>query len=209
MNGNKDSSAELTRDFQVIDKRHFTGPDGALAGETSSGAPVQEKPRYPTFVEELMGKVAEMEKRFAQKKGELETELAKTRLRLETDYERRIQLEKQKMMLPFLEVLDNLDLALQSATGASGCERLVEGVEMTRSLFMAKLQAQGVTAIQVLDQPFDPRNSEAIGTVAVADEARDGLVLEELKRGYQAGEQLVRPAQVRVGRFVAGTPVTG
>jgi len=196
MNGNKPASGEPTRDFRVIDRRHFTGPDGIV-----TGTPVEEKPRYPSFVEELMGKVAEMEKRFEQKKQEMQAEIAKTRARLEADYERRVQLEKQKMLLPFLDVLDNLDLAADSAAAAGNCGRLLEGVELTRSLFRAKLAAQGITTIQVLDQPFDPRTSEAIGTVPVDDEARDGLVLEQVKRGYLFGEQLVRPAQVRVGRF--------
>jgi molecular chaperone GrpE len=190
------TGGEQPRDFQVIDKRHFTDPDAV-----PTGLPEEERPRYPTFVEELMGKVAEMEKRFEQKKSEMHSELARTRARLENDYERRIQIEKQKMLLPFLEVLDNLDLAVESASGGGNCNRLLEGITMTRSLFESKLQAQGIVAVAVLNEPFDPRISEAVGTVTVTDEARDGVVLEQAKRGYLFGEQLVRPAQVRVGRF--------
>ena len=202
MNGKKiPVDAEPPRDFQVIDKRHFSGQDGVL-----TGAPAEDRPRYPSFVEELMAKVSEMEKRFEQKKAEMLGELTRTRARLESDYERRIQLEKQNMLLPFLEVLDNLERAVDSAATGGNCDHLLEGIAMTRSLFRAKLQAQGVDTVPVLDQPFDPNTSEAIGTVPVGDEARDGLVIEEVKRGYRSGDQLVRPAQVRVGRFEPGTP---
>ena len=196
MNGDKPTDPTRSDEFQVIDKRHFSGPDGA-----SSGAPVEEKPRYPTFVEELMGKVSEMEKRFEQKRAEMQSELSRTRTRLETDYERRIQLEKQKMLLPLLDVLDNLERAIDSANRAGDRSRLLEGVEMTRSLFLARLQSQGFESLAVVDLPFDPNTSEAIGTIPVSETERDGLALEEVKRGYRMGDQLVRPAQVRVGRL--------
>ncbi|PYV43144.1 MAG: nucleotide exchange factor GrpE, partial [Acidobacteria bacterium] len=46
-----------------------------------------------------------------------------------------------------------------------------------------------------------PNLGEAVGIVEVADQAKDGLVVEEVQRGYRIGEQLVRPAQVRVGKL--------
>ncbi len=183
-------------EFQIIDKRHFSDAEGS-----ATGTPVEDRPRYPSFVEELMGKVSEMEKRFEQKKAEMQAEVARTKARLESDYQRRVQFERQTLLLPFLEVLDNLERALESAAGGGNCDRLLEGIHMTRALFRAKLLAQGIDAVPVLDRPFDPNVSEAIGTIPVPDEARDGLVLEEVKRGYRLGEQLVRPAQVRVGRY--------
>ncbi len=189
------------QEFQVIDKRHFSGTEGIPAG-----SPGEERSRYPSFVEELMGKVSEMEKRFAQKKVEMQGELDRTRARLQADFERQVELEKHKLLLPFLEVLDNLDRALDSPAGGGNCDRLREGVEMTRSLFRAKLVAQGVEVIPVLDQPFDPNVSEAVGTVPVADEASDGVVMEEVKSGYSLGDRLVRPAQVRVGRYAPAPP---
>jgi molecular chaperone GrpE len=187
---------EQAAEFRVIDKRHFADVD-SISGE----AAVEEKRRYPAFVEELMARLAETERRFEEKKKQVDDEIAKIRSRLQADYERRIQLQKSDLLLPFLEVLDNLERALDAAQKTDGTERLLEGIVMTASLFRSKLQALGVEAIPVLNQPFDPNLGEAVGIVEVADQAEDGLVIEEVRRGYRMGEQLVRPAQVRIGKL--------
>jgi molecular chaperone GrpE (heat shock protein) len=187
---------EHPAEFQVIDKRHFADPDAVR-----SDVEIEEKPRYPTYVEELMARMAEMEKRFEEKKNQMIEEVSRTKTRLEADYRRVLELEKQKILKPFLDVLDNLDRALQAAAQPGNCDRLLEGVEMTGSLFRARLQALGVEALTLLDQPFDPNLCEAVGVVAVTDPSRDGAVVEEVQRGYRMGDQLLRPAQVRVGRY--------
>jgi molecular chaperone GrpE len=52
-----------------------------------------------------------------------------------------------------------------------------------------------------VDQPFDPNLEQAVGTIKVTDAGRDGIVIEEVQTGYRMHGQLLRPAQVRVGRF--------
>jgi molecular chaperone GrpE len=185
-----------TLDFNVVDKRQFVNLDS-----TDTSAPAVEKPRYPTYVEELMARMAETESKFQEKKKQIDDEIGRTKTRLENDFERRMELEKQKIILPFLEVLDNLQRALDSAAKTGTVEHLMEGVQMTASLFRAKLQAIGVEGIPALSQPFDPNLEQAIGTVRVSNADHDGIVVEEVQSGYCLNGLLLRPAQVRVGRF--------
>jgi molecular chaperone GrpE len=192
----KQNSEIDTLDFNVVDKRHFVNLDSV-----DTSAPVVEKPRYPTYVEELMARMAETERKFQEKKKQIDDEIGRTKTRLENDFERRMELEKQTIILPFLEVLDNLERALDSAAKTGTVEHLMEGVQMTASLFRAKLQAIGVEAIPALSQPFDPNLEQAIGTVPVSSADRDGIVIEEVQSGYCMNGQLLRPAHVRVGRF--------
>jgi molecular chaperone GrpE len=189
-------SDDESREFQVIDKRPFANLD-AIDITTIP----DEKPRYPTYVEELKARMAETERQFQEKKKQIDEEIARTKTRLEADFDRKLELEKQKIILPFLEVLDNLQRAIQAATQTGTIEHLLEGVQMTASLFVSKLQSIGVEPIPALEQPFDPNLEQAIGTVQVPDASRDGLVVEEIQSGYRMGEQLLRPAMVRVGRF--------
>jgi molecular chaperone GrpE len=184
-------------EFQVIDKRPFVNMD---LDKIDTTAIPEEKPRYPTYVEELMTRMAETERRFQEKKKQIDEEITRTKARLEADFDRKLELEKQKIILPFLEVLDNLQRALDAATKAGTVEHLLEGVQMTAGLFLSKLQSIGVEPIPALGQPFDPNLEQAIGTVQVSDENRDGIVVEEVQSGFRMGEQLLRPAQVRVGR---------
>lgn len=192
----KQDSETDTLDFNVVDKRHFVNLDSV-----DTSAPAVEKPRYPSYVEELMARMAETEHKFQEKKQQIDDEIGRTKTRLVNDFERRMELEKQKIILPFLEVLDNLQRALDSAAKTGTVEHLMEGVQMTASLFRAKLQAIGVEGIPALSQPFDPNLEQAIGTVRVSNADHDGIVVEEVQSGYCMNGQLLRPAQVRVGRF--------
>jgi len=185
-----------TPSFQVIDKRHFLDP-----GSIDKDAVAEEKPRYPSFVEELMARMEETERRFQEKKQQIDEEIARTRARLEGDFDRKLELEKQKIVLPFLEVLDNLRRAMDAAYGTGTAGHLLEGLRMTADLFRSKLQSMGVEPIDALHRPFDPNLEQAIGTVPVRDGEDDGIVVEEVRAGYCMNGQLLRPAQVRVGRL--------
>lgn len=182
-------------EFQVIDKRHF------LEMESPGTDPVEEKPRYPSFVEGLVARMSEMEKKFEEKKKQIHEEIERTKSRLESDFNRQFDLEKQKIVLPFLEVLDNLERAIDAASRNGSAEDLKSGIEMTADLFRAKLQAIGVEAVASLDLPFNPNLAQAIGRVSVSDADRDGIVVEECQTGYTMEGQLLRPAQVRVGHY--------
>jgi molecular chaperone GrpE len=182
--------------FNVIDKRQFVNLD-SIDKKTLA----EEKPRYPSYVEELMARMAETERKFQEKKQQIDAEISRTKARLESDFERKLSLEKQKILLPFLDVMDNLQRALDAASRTGTVEHLLEGVQMTANLFRSKLLAMGVEAISALNQPFDPNLEQAIGTVKVRDAGSDGMVVEEVQSGYCMNGQLLRPAQVRVGRM--------
>ncbi len=198
-NHNQKKETERT-EFQIIDKRHFLNLENLDKTQA-----VEEKPRYPSFVEELMGRVAETERRFEEKKVQIDAEIARTKSRLEADYARRVELEKQKIILPVLDVLDNLERALASFTGNNAESGLRHGVEMTVNLFRSKLQSLGVEAIAVLEKPFDPNLGMAVGVVPVSIPDQDGVVKEEVLRGYRIGELVLRPAQVLVGKIQSTT----
>ena len=72
---------------------------------------------------------------------------------------------------------------------------------MTASLFRSKLRSLGVVSIDVLNQPFNPHEGQASATVPVSSPELDGIVVDELARGYRLGDHILRPAQVRVGQY--------
>jgi len=182
--------------FQVIDKRKFADPD-----QIDMNAIPEEKPRYPSYVEELMARMAETERKFQEKKKQIDEEISRTKTRLESDFERKLEREKQNIVLPFLEVLDNLQRAIDAASQAGTVEHLLEGVQMTANLFRSKLQSLGIESIDALNKPFDPNWEQAVGAVEVADGNLDGVVVEEVQSGYCMNGQLLRPAIVRVGHL--------
>jgi len=98
-----------------------------------------------------------------------------------------------------LPVVDNLDRALAHAGEGTGAEGLVEGVRMVRKQLMDALSKSGVTEAECVGLPFDPAKAQAVMQVET-DEYDEGVVLDELQKGYFLNERILRPAMVTVSK---------
>lgn len=105
--------------------------------------------------------------------------------------------KRRETLRNFLPVLDNLERAL-TFEGASS-EALRNGVQQTLKGFESVLGMEGVKAVSVKGQKFDPAIAEAIGTQA-APGIEDDTVLEEAQKAYKMGDELLRPAKVIVAK---------
>jgi len=128
------------------------------------------------------------------------------RLRVEREKERVVEAEKSRLAQSMLESHDDLERAFRASGVASSREPpslrdLREGVALSLASMEKRIADMGVSRIEVLGAPYDPRTAEAIDVAAVADPAQDGLVLEEFRPGWRIGERVLRPARVRVGRL--------
>ena len=101
------------------------------------------------------------------------------------------------MLVSFLEVLDNLDRAIEAATDRTG-DPLVHGVSLVRQQFLSTLESLGVQRLDPLGQPFDPTRHEAVATLPVTATAPEGHVAGVVRPGYLMGEEVLRPAMVAV-----------
>jgi molecular chaperone GrpE len=119
------------------------------------------------------------------------------RRRVERDRANRAASGKRDILVNLLEVLDGFDRALPhlSATPSS----VTEGIQAIHRRLLDLLEKQSVTAVKSVGEPFDPTLHEAIGAVE-SDEYPSGTVVEEVQRGYRMGDELLRPARVRVVR---------
>ena len=96
-------------------------------------------------------------------------------------------------------ILDSFDLAIAKATEA-GDSQWKDGVTSIQNQLLAVLQTNGMGKIVPLNEPFDPKFHEAVGTIETEDESKDHLVLEVLQAGYTLHGKVVRPAKVRIGQ---------
>ncbi len=122
------------------------------------------------------------------------------RARLEREKERVLEAERGKIAIVLLELGDELDRAL-AAGGVQG--PLGEGVRLIHEGLMRRLQAMGIERLSLVGRPFDANLAEAVDLVPVSDPSQDGTVVAEAVPGYKLGEKVLRPARVRVARFVA------
>jgi molecular chaperone GrpE len=96
-------------------------------------------------------------------------------------------------------VLDGLDRSLASGVPTSG---LMEGVRLVREQLAQVLSDFGVERIDAVGQPFDPKEHEAVDVVAVETPSEHHRVVEQWEAGYRQAGRVLRPAKVRVGKFV-------
>ena len=103
---------------------------------------------------------------------------------------------RAQLVAELLPVLDNLD----RSSAAGGDEAVVEGVRLVRSQLMGVLHKYGLERFDVLGEPFDPREHDAMSVVDVSNPGLDGAVIDQWEPGYRIGDRLLRPARVVVGR---------
>ena len=119
------------------------------------------------------------------------------RRRVERDRSTAARSGKREILLPLLDVLDGFDRALSHLGDRSSS--VAEGLLALHRKLLGVLEAQGVTPLETVGEVFNPELHDAIGSVD-SDDVESGAVAEELQRGYRWGEDLLRPARVRVAR---------
>jgi len=119
------------------------------------------------------------------------------RRRTERDRASAAQSGKRDLIVSLLGVLDDFDRALQHMDDAPAS--VAQGVQAIHRNLLTVLDRNGVTRFDSVGESFDPHLHDAIGTVP-SDEIKPGTVTEELQSGYKMGEEVLRPARVRVAQ---------
>ena len=97
-----------------------------------------------------------------------------------------------------MPIVDDFERAVGADAGPDA-EPYKKGVEIIYKQIADLLTRRGVTVIETLGADFDPHLHQAVA-YEPAPGARDGEVIEELRRGYKLGDRLLRPAMVKVAR---------
>lgn len=195
---------EEDKSFTISDRRHWARRQRGDELEE----PTEPKERLPTYVEELKAKADEKDatlKEYIASYKKVKEEMEAARARLAQDMERRLERDKQEFFAGLLPVLDNMERALATGENHQDYEGLLKGIIMVRDLFLQRLQSEGIERISAVGEPFDPAIHEAMDVVAVEAADQDNKVVEELCPGYLYRDHLLRAAQVRVGRYAAGS----
>ena len=185
---------EAPHDINVIDRRWWA------RGETAAGA-AGEPFEKPTFVQELEARLAAKDEELRAtltRYREANAEFEQARARLRRDVAKDVERGTKAVLADLLDVVDNLDRAIEAARTAGPASALLQGVEMVRAQFLAKLDGHGVRPLDATGRRFDPALHEAATTVPVSDPAQDGIVLGVIRQGYTIRDEVLRPAVVAV-----------
>jgi len=142
-----------------------------------------------------------------QEKISLVDEYTNSLKRLQADFEnyiKRTEKEKQELMqvanykliMKLLTIIDDFEASL-NVIKREGNKKVIEGIEMIFNNLYRVLDSEGLKPINVKGEKFDPYKHEVIGKV-ISNEHEEGLILEEIKKGYTYQNKIIRPSMVKI-----------
>lgn len=121
--------------------------------------------------------------------------------RLTRERDRMMDVERGNVATTLLEAIDELDRCL--AVSGQDASPLAQGVRMIRDALLAKAQSSGIERLQVVGQMFDPNVAEASDMEITTNPDEDQRVVAEVRAGYRLKDRIIRPARVKVAKYVA------
>jgi len=107
------------------------------------------------------------------------------------------QYASMKLIGNLLPVVDNFERAVAAASVNQDYDSLVKGIDMIFRQLQQTLEQEGLKPMNVVGEPFNPEFHQAVMQVE-SDEHEEGIVIEEMQRGYMMKEKVLRPAMVKV-----------
>ncbi len=109
-----------------------------------------------------------------------------------------LKYQGEAILCDIIEVLDNLDRALESANQENVTEEsLKEGVKMIHKQFVDVLSKWGVKSEESVGKTFDPQKHSALSK-APSNDAKENEIISEFKKLYYYKDKILRHAQVVV-----------
>jgi molecular chaperone GrpE len=175
--------------------------DGAGRGETAASAadPAAQLEAVRAELEAARQEAGELRAAWQRSAADFQN----YRRRSEQEREATLGLASEALIRKLLGVVDDFDRALEAMPAEAGGSGWVEGVWLVERKLRALLESEGVSPIESVGKPFDPREHEAVVHQETSD-APDGTVIAELQRGYRLRDRVLRPALVAVANNVGG-----
>lgn len=183
--------SQRTEDAQ--EPRAAAQQDGALADPSVEAAAPSAGGDAQAELQAARAEAAEYKDKYLREYADREN-FRKRQERVTAD---RAQYAKRSVIDELLvDVVDNFDHAARH-TEAMDVAALRQTLKMLQGQLNRVLAAQGVTPVEVAPgQSFDPHLHEAVESVA--SDLPEGTIVEEARKGYMMGGDLLRPARVTV-----------
>jgi molecular chaperone GrpE len=113
------------------------------------------------------------------------------------DQREQAKFANENILKELLPIVDNLQRAVDFSKSATGCDQLIEGVQLTLKQFMETLSKFGIKQIASVGEPFDPSRHQAVATIQSHDKP-EHTIIHEHQPGYLLHDRMLRAAMVTV-----------
>jgi molecular chaperone GrpE len=102
------------------------------------------------------------------------------------------------LVCDILPVLDSFDRAFEGAAPHGKGLSWITGFKQIQKMLLDVLNKHGLTEMKCVGELFDPSRHEAV----VQRDGAEGVILDEVRKGYMMKEKLLRAPQVVVGKGI-------
>jgi molecular chaperone GrpE len=125
-------------------------------------------------------------------------EMDNMKKRLQREKQEIVKYGTERLLRDFLLVYDAVEKSITMALDLHpDDEDFIQGLRMTEKLLLETLKKNNVEPIETQNMPFDPNYHEAMMQVA-KDDVAQGMVVDEIEKGFLVHDRVLRPAKVTV-----------
>lgn len=146
-------------------------------------------------IDELQEKSDENYDRYVRSQAEIDNIIKRNK----KEKEEWIKYSNETLIKDLLQVIDNLENALNHSGNENSFNALIEGVELTLKGLKDTLAKSGLEVIKTDGEEFDPCFHHAVLEES-SENVEKGNILKELQKGYTLNQRLIRPAMVVISK---------
>lgn len=154
---------------------------------------VESLPPQKSEIDLLKEQVKEFKEKYLRALADLEN--YKKRAGLEKD--EIVRFSNEMLVRELLPAIDGFEKAMEFANKGSS-EDLTKGIALIKKQLEDALAKFGVEKVESVGKPYDPNIHEAI--LMKGSDKEEGMILEEMQKGYTMHGRLIRPAMVIVSK---------
>ena len=114
------------------------------------------------------------------------------------DREQFVKFANETLIAELLPILDGFTRALSAGKKSKAGDEMQKGIALIKKQLEDVLTKYGVKEIAALGRPYDPNLHEAI--LQKEDKGPEGIILEEMQKGYTLHGRVIRPSMVIVSK---------
>ncbi len=165
--------------------------------ETAEEIPLEEMSTDDLIkkIDELKEESKENYDRYLRSQAEMDNIIKRNK----KEKEEWVKYSNETLIKDLLQVIDNLENAINHSGNENSFNALIEGVELTLKGFKDTLAKSGLEEVKTVGEDFDPCFHHAVQE-AMSDSIEKGKIIKEFQKGYTLNQRLIRPAMVVISK---------
>jgi len=108
---------------------------------------------------------------------------------------------ESSLLSDLLPALDAFENAFKEESWKNVDKAWQDGIKFLYNQLVGVLKEHKLEEVDTIGKKFNPEEHESIEEVEVEDEKNEGIVMESSRKGYSINKKIIRPAQVKVGKY--------